>query len=281
MHAEIRGRAGGRCPICGMALVPIGAAGSGGYGLDVEILPRALEAGQQGRVRFLVRQPNTGETVRRFELVHERVFHLFVVSYDLEYFAHVHPTVQPDGALEVELRVPRPGAYQLIADFLPAGGSPQLVQRSFVTAGYGGSLVSTPKVGADTADKVAGATRVKLTMPDAVAGREQLLTFDLEDAATGASVRDLEVYLGAAGHLLIVSTDLAVAEHSHPVAEITSAAGPTVVFQVRFPSAGDYRMWMQFQRVGQVATASFTVPVRPARSSVGGDEVQLRTASRQ
>jgi hypothetical protein len=219
--------------------------------------------------------------VRAFELVHDRIFHLFVVSYDLEYFSHVHPTLQPDGALEVDLVVPRPGAYQLIADFLPAGGPPQLVQRSFVTAGYAGSLVPAPKVTADTGDKLAGSSRVRLTMSEAVAGREQLLTFDLEDAGTGAPVHDLEPFLGAAGHLLIVSADLAVAEHNHPVAEISTAAGPTVVFQVRFPSAGDYRMWAQFQRGGQVMTASFSVPVRPARSSPSVDEVQLRTASRQ
>jgi hypothetical protein len=246
-----------------MALVRVTATDYDGYGLDFELFPRALEPGEPGRVRFFVRQPGTGATVRRFELMHERIFHLFVVSYDLEHFAHVHPTLQADGALEVDLQVPRPGPYQLIADFLPTGGPPQLVQRSFVTAGYADSLIASAKPPADTADKVSGSTRVKLTMPDAVAGREQLVTFDLEDTATDGPVRDLEPYLGASGHLLFVSADLAIAQHSHPVAEISTAGGPTVVFQVLFPAAGDYRMWAQFQRAGQVTTASFTIPVRP------------------
>jgi hypothetical protein len=174
----------------------------------------------------------------------------------------VHPTLREDGSLDVGVELPRPGVYQLIADFLPAGGSPQLLQKSIVTAGYTGPLVAVPVLPRDTADKVLGDTRVKLTMPDPIAGREQLVTFDLEDASTGAAVVDLQPYLGAAGHLLLVSADLAIAAHSHPVAEISKAGGPTVVFQMIFPRAGDYRMWVQFQRHGEVLTSSFTVPVK-------------------
>ncbi len=265
MHPDIRGSSGQRCPICNMPLVPVSAADHDVYGLDVEVVPRTLAAGQSGRVRLAVRHPVTGETVRGFTLMHERIFHLFVVSYDLEYFAHVHPTLQPDGALETEVRLPHPGAYQLIADFLPTGASPQLVQRSLVTAGYSGSLIHRGSLPADTAEKIVSGSRVKLTMPEAVAGREELVTFDLEDAATALPVRDLEPYLGASGHLLIVSGDLALAQHSHPVAELSTSSGPTVVFQVLFPAPGDYRMWVQFQRAGEVGTASFTVPVRSRR----------------
>ena len=131
-----------------------------------------------------------------------------------------------------------------------------------MTAGYTGPLVAAPHLARDTADKVVGDTRVTLTMPDAVAGREQLVTFELHDAASGAPVTDLEPYLGAAGHLLLVSSDLDIAFHSHPVAEISTQHGPNVVFQILFPREGDVRMWVQFQRHGEVLTSSFTVPVK-------------------
>ena len=261
MHPDVRGAAGAACPLCGMALVRVAAADYRPYPLDFEVVPRALRPGQPGRVRFFVRDPRTGATVRRFEQVHERVFHLFVLSRDLEYFAHLHPLPGSNGSLDVDLQVPRPGPYQLIADFLPAGGTPQLVQRSFVTAVYTGSLLPPAALTRDVTDKVIGATRVKLTLPEPMAGREQLITFDLQDAVTGAAVSDLEPYLGATGHLLVASADLAVASHFHPVAEISGRAGPTVVFQVLFPSPGDYRMWAQFQRHGQVLTAPFTFAV--------------------
>src|SRR5262249_28857256 len=100
-----------------------------------------------------------------------------------------------------------------------------------------------------------------LTMPEAVAGREQLITFDLSDATTGAPVTDLEPFLGATGHLLLASADLEAVAHSHPVAGLSSGqSGPTVGFPQLFPRASMYRLWAQFQRHGKVLTASFTVP---------------------
>jgi hypothetical protein len=135
MHPDIRGEAGDKCPQCGMALVRAAPADCGAYRLDFDIVPRALRPLQKARVRFYVREPHTQATVRRFEVVHDRVFHLFIVSRDLEYFAHVHQKLHADGLLDVDVQLPRAGVYQMIADFLPVGGSPQLVQKSIVTAG--------------------------------------------------------------------------------------------------------------------------------------------------
>jgi hypothetical protein len=262
MHPDVRGQAGDKCPQCRMALVPAASTDYRPYVLDFEIVPRAIRPHQKARIRLYAREPHTGATVRRFEVVHERVFHLFIVSHDLEYFAHVHPKLHDDSSLDVDVELPRPGAYQLIADFMPVGGPPQLVQQSFMTEGYSGPLSTIPRLAADGSDKIVGGTRVRLTMPEALAGREQLITFDLQNEATGVPVVDLEPYLGATGHLLLASADLAVAFHSHPIAEISTTGGPTVVFQVLFPRAGDYRMWVQFQRRGEVLTTSFTTPVR-------------------
>jgi hypothetical protein len=263
MHPEIRGIAGEKCPRCGMALVATAASRYDAYGLDIEIRPAGVRPGQKARVRFAVREPRTQALVRDFELVHERLFHLFVVSRDLDHFEHIHPELRPDGSLDVDLQVPRAGVYQMIADFLPIGGAPQLVQKSFVTAGYDGPLLEVPTLAPDTSDKIVQGTRVKAIVPESVAGREQLITFEFEDASTGAAVTDLEPYLGAAGHLLLASADLAIVAHSHPVAELSVANGSNVVFQVLFPRAGMYRFWIQFQRRGQVMTAAFTVPVLP------------------
>lgn len=262
MHPDVRGKPGDKCPLCGMALVRAAAADYAAYVLDLETAPRVVKPQQKARARFFVRDPRSLATVKRFDLVHERVFHLFVISQDLEYFRHVHPTLHQNGSLDVDIELPRAGVYQLIADFMPAGGAPQLLQKSIVTAGYNGPLVAPPALRRDTDDEVVSGARVKLTMPEPIAGREQLVTFELEDAATGSPLHDLEPYLGAAGHLLLVSADLSIASHSHPVAEISTAGGPTVVFQMLFPRAGDYRMWVQFQRHGEVITSSFTVPVK-------------------
>ncbi len=141
-----------------MLLVAAEPASVGAYLLDIEMKPALVRPGQPVEVEFLVSHPVTGSRVRRFELVHERIFHLFVVSQDLQYFAHVHPTQIRDGGLRVTITVPTAGAYQLIADFLPEGGSPQLIQRSFLTAGYEGPLADVPMLATDTGDKIVSRT---------------------------------------------------------------------------------------------------------------------------
>ena len=261
MHPDVRGRTGDKCSRCGMALVLASAADYKAYLLDFDLTPRPLHVREQGRVRFLVRNPKTDSVIRQFETVHERIFHLFIVSQDLEYFAHVHPILRPNGALDVDVRLPRAGAYQMIADFVPTGAAPQLVQRSLVTAGYSGALSVVPKLDVDLNDRIDQGTRVQLLMSPLVAGREQLITLELADVQTAAPVNDLEPYLGATGHLFAASADLSTVFHSHPVAGVSSANGPTIVFQVLFPRAGNYRLWAQFQRHGRVSTVAFTVPV--------------------
>ena len=261
MHPDVRGSRGDVCHICRMEMVPAGVADYQPYLLELDLVPRALHAGQRGRLVFRVVDPRTRRTVTDFEQLHERVFHLFVVGHDLEYFAHVHPELREGGALEMEIELPRPGAYRLIADFLPIGGAPQLIEKSIVTAGYAGPVGPVAALKPDVARKAADATDVELILPPAVAGREQLVTFALADRATGRPVTNLEPYLGATGHLLVMSGDLAVSFHSHPVAAVTSAFGPEIVFQMVFPRPGMYRLWLQFQRQGEVGTVSFTIPV--------------------
>ena len=125
------------------------------------------------------------------------------------------------------------------------------------------SLQGLASVRIGDAGGAARAACVKLSMPPPVGGREQLLTFEFQDVATGSPISDLEPYLGAVGHLLLVSADLQTAAHSHPVAEMSAAVGPTVVFQALFPRAGASRFWVQFQRRGRVLVAPFTVVARP------------------
>ena len=57
----------------------------------------------------------------RRTLMHEKLFHLFLVSRDLAYFAHEHPTLEPDGRFRFETEFPKPGMYRVLSDFYPSG----------------------------------------------------------------------------------------------------------------------------------------------------------------
>ena len=269
MHPDVRQTTPGTCPRCGMALVAAAAQPAGAeYHLEAEATPAVLRSGVPVAIRFRVRDDRTGTVVRQYETVHEKTFHLFLVSQDLEHFEHLHPELRADGSLDLTVKFPRPGPYHFYADFLPAGGLPQLLHTAVVTADYSGTLAEAERaLATDMTDKVVEGLRVRLESPAQVAGREQIISVFLEDAASGKPVTDLQPYLGAWGHMLILSWDLADVVHSHPIAEISDGGGPRIVFSQRFPRAGRYRLWAQFQRGGEIAVASFTLDVAEATES--------------
>jgi hypothetical protein len=260
MHPDVRSAAGGKCPLCAMPLVPIPPPRVGEYKLDVTLLPRA--GGGAVGLTLTVRDPETADPVKNFIDVHERPLHLFVISRDLSQFAHVHPEMRPDGTFELRHDLAG-GQYTLIADFLPAAGTAQFVQRAVVTPGYTGPLfAAAPVLTASSAEQTAGGLRIRLETESLRPRRESLLRFLISDADSGRPVTDLQPYLGAAGHMLIVNSDLTAAVHGHP--EGISGAGPAVTFGPVFPSPGVYKLWVQFQRRGQVVTASFVLTVPEA-----------------
>jgi hypothetical protein len=95
--------------------------------------------------------------------------------------------------------------------------------------------------------------------PSLAARRESGVRFRVADAVTDNPVTDLEPYLGASAHLLIVNRDVTLAMHAHP--EGSTTAGPTVAFAPVFPTPGRYKVWVQVQRKGEVITAPFVVEV--------------------
>lgn len=272
MHPDITSATPASCVRCAMALVPGDPYDLREYLLDVEMTPRAPRAGAPVRLRFTVRHPSTRVLVRDFATVHEKPYHLFVISRDLGSYEHVHPEEQPDGSYVVDVTLPRPGDYRLFSDFLPLGGAPQVISRVITTAGFAGDLVAShaPLAVDTTVRRTVGDVAVTLTLPEGglVAGREETLWYQLEDARTGAPITDLEPYLGAFGHALVMSGDTMHYVHAHPTellphvgANEVPPGGPSLTFKALLPKPGPYRIWTQIKRHGEVSTVPFTVHV--------------------
>jgi uncharacterized protein with PIN domain len=278
MHPEVRQAQEGVCPKCGMPLSTVQPSVRGAYRLSVTPSPRAPKAGERVRLNFVVTHPETGARVRDFVVNHERLFHLFIVSADMSEYQHIHPELGADGSFKVETRLPRAGLYQLHSDFFPAGGTLQVLHRPLTTAGYRAprGRVAAAALVADTSfTKTIDGMRISLDWGGAalVPGAFVRLKYRVADARTGEPVRDLEPYLGAWGHTLILDADQSDYLHSHPTETLPEGTeraslrgGPEVEFGAMFPEAGLYRIWTQFQRGGRVATVSFTVEVKPAAS---------------
>ncbi len=276
MHPEVRQAQEGVCSKCGMPLVAINPSVRGVYKLELAASPLKPVVNRKVRLRFVVGHPETGAPVKRFVLNHEKLFHLFIVSEDLAEYQHIHPQLNADGSFTVETVLPRAGLYKLHTDFFPMGGTPQVIQRELSTAGRRTRRSATPaSLTPDaTLTKTVDDMKITLDMGEGLphAGVLMPLKFRLADARTGEPVRELEPYLGAWGHTLILNRDQSEYLHSHPTemlpAETDDGArahgGPEVEFKAMFPAAGDYRIWTQFQRGGKVSTVSFTVRVLPS-----------------
>jgi hypothetical protein len=259
MHPDVRSADEEKCPICGMALVAIPPPRLGEYRMDVAMTPARNGRGL-AKLRLTLRDPVTERPVPSFVRIHERLLHLFIIGRDLEYFQHVHPEPVADGMFALRQDVP-PGEYVIIADFLPSGGRAQMVQRAIVTPGFRGKVLTNPPMltaDASTVKTIDG-VRVQLAASQLRAGKEALLRFSLSDVATGKELADLQPFLGAPGHLLMVNADLTDSNHVHP--EEADTRGPALTFQPLMPAAGFYKVWVQFQRGGVVSTVPFVVAV--------------------
>ena len=270
MHPDVSAAAPAMCPRCGMRLVLTDPFDAREYEVEAQTDPRAVRPGRPFRLRLTIREPISRAVVRDLATVHDKRFHLFVISHDLEHYAHVHPEPQHDGSWALDVTVPRAGYYTLYSDFLPAGGTPQVVARPLVTAAFRGDLASSGA--ALVPDRVLsqrlGDMAVALAVPGGgfAAGREETFACHLTDRRTGAPVTDIEPYLAAWGHTLVVSEDTLSMVHAHPVelvpdGDAAARGGPTITFKALFPRAGRYRLWTQVKRHGEVATAVFTVDV--------------------
>lgn len=255
MDRDVRADKPGVCPRCGMKLV-LGIPDDVEYPMDLKVSPEPARSGQSEKLTFVIRDPKTDAPVQRFELVHEKLFHMFLVSQDLNYFIHDHPTPKADGSFEYEEVFPKPGLYRILADFYPEGGTPQLIAKTLIVPGPDNSLppIEDAKLQADLTPKHATNLDVELkTIPEKpIAGMKTMMFFKVKPAD------GLEKYLGAWGHMLAASDDLVDLIHNHP---FLADGGETIQFNMIFPRAHTYRVWVQFQRKGVVNTAEFTVPV--------------------
>ena len=105
------------------------------YPLEMSQSPERLKPGDSVALTFRVLDPVTGRPVKRFELVHEKLMHLFVVSENLQFFEHVHPQLQSDGSFRLSTRLPNGGMYRLLADYYPSGSVPQLTIETLYVSG--------------------------------------------------------------------------------------------------------------------------------------------------
>ncbi|MCX4799276.1 MULTISPECIES: hypothetical protein [unclassified Streptomyces] len=239
----------------------------GGYTLALET--PTVRAGAPTAIRFAV-VDDTGRKVTAYQREHGKELHFILASTDLTEFRHLHPVRAADGTWSTTVDLPKAGGYRAFADFTPAAeGAENLTLGAdlAVSGAYRPAALPAPSAVAEVDGyRVALDGRLR-------AGRSGELKLTV--SRNGRPVTDLQPYLGAYGHLVALrSGDLAYL-HVHPN---ESGPGPVVSFMASVPSAGTYRLFLDFQHEGKVRTAAFTVRV-PASGQGAADRHESGTGA--
>ncbi|QXJ22933.1 hypothetical protein AGRA3207_004014 [Actinomadura graeca] len=221
------------------------------------LVPRrtTFRPGEPTDFRFTVNGPD-GRPVTGFTPLHGKRLHLIIARRDLSGFQHLHPAEVGGGVWAVQVVLPKAGTYRFFTDVQPEGAKQQLTLGADIFAEGDGRFTPLPEP-----EQVARVDGYEVRLSGSLApGRTSRLVLSV--GKDGEPVTDLQPYLEAYGHLVALrSGDLAYL-HVHPDGEPgdgKTKAGPGITFYAKVPSAGAYRLYLDFQHAGKVRTAEFTV----------------------
>jgi len=224
---------------------------------------------------------------------HGHLMHLFLVRMpDMQSFWHLHPEQTAEAQFAAKLPALPAGRYRIYADIVHHTGFPEtqvgLIDLPSVTGqALSGDDSGGPAIVAadNTAPLSDGYRMVWLRDPTPLRAQQPIwFRFRIEDK-NGNPATDMQNYMGMAGHSAFIRSDGEVFAHLHPAGSVSMAAvnlaerkaeqphnmagmsmannsgSAEVSFPYGFPSAGDYRIFVQVKRNGKVETGAFRVKV--------------------
>ncbi len=221
----------------------------------VDTEPSPPVAGESALLKLNINTAD-GVPVSDFEPLHEKLVHLIVVREGLDEFAHLHPTVDYRGNLRTTHTFSKAGKYRLFADY-KAKGSEAAVATSVLNV-TGADSEADPLTVNAPGQVTADGLQATITILNSGVDTATQLRFSLADEA-GAAIEDVQPYLGARGHLVVLNAAGDVYVHAHPLE--TPASGNEVAFEAHFPASGLYKGWAQFQLDDRVRTVPFVVQI--------------------
>ena len=252
MHGDEGGAMDGHGPQGGMRMDAVRGLGVADDGLRLEVADPELARGAAERLRFQVVE-DSGRPVTEFDLTHTKPMHVIVVRRDLTGFQHLHPRMAADGTWSVPLRLPEPGTYRVFADFSVEGEATTLADDLRVDGDADLHGLPAP---ATAALSVPGHYEVGLRAGDPHAGEQSSLHFRVSRDGEPAA---LQPYLGAGGHLVALREGDLAFLHVHPTGD--AGGDGSIDFEATFPTAGSYRLFLQFRVAGELQTVAFTEEV--------------------
>lgn len=245
-----------------------------GYELQVVSGISQVKPGQESTFVYKIVN-DRGEVLKDFATVHEKIMHFIVVRKDLQEFQHLHPTFnQGTGEFTVAVTFPTDGPYRLFPDFTPGKSADNAMQlvvtlNQDVEVGDMMQYTAMPVQADAIAEKSTGDYRISFATPNPLLAQSEA-TYTLTVKKNGQPVTNLENYLGALGHSVILKEGTLDFIHAH--AEAGKVKGPDISFFTSFPEAGLYKTFTQFQHEGKVQTVDYTLSVGENTDNGGAPE---------
>ncbi len=249
-----------------------------GYDVQVTSDTSNISPGQATKVTYKILNDRK-EVLKDFTVAHEKIMHFILVRKDLQNFQHLHPDFnQQTGEFSVNVTFPTDGPYRLFPDFTPTSDNPQKLP---VTVNFDLSVGDLSKYKAqplrvDTAtSKTLGGLTIDYYFGNTPRTGSQLdYGLTISDSSIDEQVQ-LETYLGAMGHGVIIKENTLEFIHTHATGMdmemmegMTSSehAGhvgepDTIDFSTAFPESGTYKIFTQFQYKKNVFTTDYVIEV--------------------
>ncbi|MEZ0454637.1 hypothetical protein ABTW24_23815 [Sphingobacterium thalpophilum] len=222
---------------------------------NVEIIsiPSNIEAGKS--VMLTISIQDKGQHLP-LDVVHEMKIHLLIVNEQLSWFTHIHPEEQLDGTFQVTTTFPSPGRYLLFTDYKPTG-YPASVNKQVIDI-EGSTPVSEANGQTKLVSYVDGYKITLVNGNQLSTDTTQGLQFAIEKDGRTVPAKEIQNYLGAAAHIVMISNKDKDFLHIHPM---TNSEFP-IYAEAHITKSGHYVLWVQFKTDDTVLTADFNVEVK-------------------
>lgn len=198
--------------------------------------------------------------------------HFYAVRSDLTGYQHVHPQSAADGTWTTRLAALEPGSWRFYAAFTGNSGGNHTEYVLGHEISVEGATAPKQLPPPSTVVQTDGYTLTlgRDTFTDDMYKAQELPVTVAKD---GMPVMDLDEFLGARAHLTAIRASDMRFVHIHPKdMQMGSSAKPgmflraiadepTLTFAPMFPKDGDWRLFLEFQTMGMVHQAEFTIHV--------------------
>jgi len=258
MHPEVTSDKPGECPKCGMDLEHTDTPAGGGKQVEMSFTFDPAKPQPGKAVNLILKPVDKGDASAAvpLDVEHEKKIHLIITSKDLAYFDHIHPEFSESGTYKVSHTFPKADTYMLFADYKPSEGQHVTDKKEIQVGSEAEGKTEFPE--AKLVDEADG-YRVELKNSEGKpfkAGEAAHIAGIITQNGKEIAATDLENYLGAKAHMVVIQKGTLDYLHVHPGME-----NGRLDMHTTFEKAGTYRGWLQFQTGGKVHTADFTLKV--------------------